>query len=88
MADAYYYAGMAYVQQAMQLDRQNRTARQYKAQRQAYYKKALPYMQRLRELLPDERQKWGAPLYTIYLNLNMGKEFEEIDKLLKDERKE
>ena len=27
--------------------------------------------------------KWAFPLYTIYLNLNMGKEFDEIDKIMK-----
>ena len=34
-------------------------------------------------MVPDEKGLWGLPLYTIYLNLNMGKEFDEIDKLLK-----
>ena len=28
------------------------------------------------------------PLYTIYLNLNMGKEFDEIDALLRNKKKE
>ena len=40
-------------------------------------------MQEYRKLAPNEKAKWGVPLYTIYLNLNMGREFEEIDKLLK-----
>ena len=47
------------------------------------YRKCLPYMQEYRKLAPNEKAKWGVPLYTIYLNLNMGREFEEIDKLLK-----
>jgi hypothetical protein len=32
-------------------------------------------------------RKWSAPLYTIYFNLNMGKEFDEIDKLRNEHRK-
>ena len=48
-----------------------------------YYKKAMPYLQKYRVLAPGEKDKWALPLYTIYLNLNMGKEFDEIDKLLK-----
>ena len=33
------------------------------------------------------KDQWALPLYTIYLNLNMGKEFDEIDKLLNQKRK-
>ena len=40
-------------------------------------------MERYRTLAPDAQSKWAMPLYTIYLNLNMGKEFEEIDGLMK-----
>jgi len=39
-------------------------------------------MERVRQLQPDNVARWGAPLYRIYLNLNMGHEFEEIDYLL------
>ena len=47
------------------------------------YKKALPYLVKYREMEPKEQGKWAFPLYTIYLNLNMGKEFDEIDKVMK-----
>ena len=47
------------------------------------YKKSLPYMEKFRSLCPDEKDKWGAALYNIYFNLNMGKKFEEIDRLLR-----
>jgi hypothetical protein len=49
--------------------------------RQAY-QKALPYLETYRKLMPDEKNKWAPVLYRIYLNLNMGKQFDEIDKLL------
>lgn len=39
-------------------------------------------MERVRELAPQDTARWAAPLYRIYLNLNMGKEFDEIDRIL------
>ena len=33
--------------------------------------------------MPDEKDKWAPSLYRIYLNLNMGRQFDEIDRLLK-----
>jgi hypothetical protein len=47
------------------------------------YQKALPYMERYRALAPQEKDKWAAALYNIYLKLNMGKQFEEIDQMLR-----
>jgi hypothetical protein len=38
-------------------------------------------MERYRQMAPEQKAKWLPALYTIYLNLNMGKEFEEIDRL-------
>ncbi len=46
------------------------------------YRRALEPMERVRELSPDDVDRWGNPLYRIYLNLNMGKKFEEIDAIL------
>ena len=39
-------------------------------------------MEKVRELSPDAINRWGNPLYRIYLNLNMGSKFEEMDHLL------
>lgn len=52
------------------------------AKRRVLYRYALEPMERVRELTPDDIDRWGNPLYRIYLNLNMGKKFEEIDKML------
>lgn len=49
-----------------------------------YYQKARTYMEYYRKLMPEEKRKWGPALYRIYLNLNLGKQFDEIDKLLKE----
>ena len=40
-------------------------------------------MERYRLLKPEEKDKWAAALYNIYLNLNMGREFQEIDRMLR-----
>lgn len=82
MADAYYNAGVAYVNKAFLIEKGNVGAKQRKQIRQLY-QKALPYMERYRALAPQEKDKWAAALYNIYLKLNMGKEFEEIDRLLR-----
>ena len=44
----------------------------------------MPYLQRYRALAPDRKKQWALPLYTIYLNLNMGNEFDEIDKVIRE----
>ena len=45
------------------------------------YRKSLPYMETFRKMAPEQQTKWVPALYAIYLNLNMGREFEEIDKM-------
>lgn len=52
------------------------------SRRVSLYRRALEPMERVRELSPEDVERWGNPLYRIYLNLNMGKKFEEIDTLL------
>jgi len=84
-ADAYLNAGLAYFNRAAKLSKNTIEARKQRSRMLAFYKQALPYIQRYRELKPDNKEKWGLPLYAIYLNLNMGKEFDEIDALLKSE---
>lgn len=83
MAEAYCNAGLAYFNMAVELDKNTQVSRKLHDEIQADYKKALPYLVKYRQLAPTEQSKWAFPLYTIYLNLNMGKEFDEIDKLMK-----
>ena len=77
-ADAYYNAGTACLNMALGMDPRNQ-----KKQIRKMYQKALPYMETYRKLAPQETKKWGDALYRIYFNLNMGKQFDEIDKILK-----
>ena len=78
MAEAYFNAGTAYLNIALNMDPQR-----HKKQIRKMYQKAMPYMENYRKLAPTEKQKWAPALYRIYFNLNMGKQFDEIDKLLK-----
>ena len=81
LPDAYYNLGLAYFNQAIELDKVNQRTRQKRRQIHAFYEKALPYMVRYRQLAPGEKENWVPVLYTIYLNLNMGNEFDEIDRI-------
>lgn len=83
LGDPYYNAGICYFNLAVEQDKNSHNSRKVKEQVEENYKKALPYLVKYREMEPKEQGKWAFPLYTIYLNLNMGKEFDEIDKVMK-----
>ena len=83
LGDPYYNAGICYFNLAVEQDKNSHNSRKMKEQVEENYKKALPYLVKYREMEPKEQGKWAFPLYTIYLNLNMGKEFDEIDKMMK-----
>ena len=78
-AEGFYNAGTACINIALKMD-----SRKQKKQIKKMYEKALPYMETYRQLAPEEVQKWGEALYRIYFNLNMGKQFDEIDRRLKN----
>lgn len=83
LAEAYYNAGVAYINMAFVLEKEKKAT---KKQREAIldkYRKAKPYIEKYRQLAPDKKDRWAAALYNIYYQLNMGKEFEEIDNLLR-----
>ena len=48
-----------------------------------FYEEAKPYYEKVRALKPDQKDLWLQGLYRVYYNLNMGPEFEEIDKMMK-----
>ena len=79
MADAYYNAGTACLNIVLKMD-----SRMHKKQIKRMYQRALPYMEAYRRLAPQEKDRWAPALYRIYFNLNMGKQFDEIDKLLQN----
>ena len=78
MPEAYFNAGTAYV--SMTNGKDTRKDRKFI---RSCYQKARSYMEHYRALAPDEKEKWAPLLYRIYLNLNMGRQFDEIDRLLR-----
>jgi len=79
MPEAYFNAGTAYVSMINGKD-----SRKDRKLIRSYYQKARLYMEHYRALAPEEKEKWAPLLYRIYLNLNMGRQFDEIDRLLRD----
>lgn len=82
LPEPYFNIATAKLNQVLALDRRNQP-RVYRSQMHKLYAEARPYMEAYRKLAPDEKQKWAPALYRIYLNLNMGKQFEEIDKIMR-----
>ena len=48
----------------------------------AFYEKAKPCYEKARALKPDQKDLWLNGLYRVYYNLDMGPEFEEIEKMV------
>ena len=86
--DAYYNKGISYlnialiVKESACMDMKDPQCVADRSKILDLYQKAKPCMEMVRKLQPEAIDRWGNPLYRIYMNLNMGKEFEEIDKLL------
>ena len=77
LPEPYFNAGTAYLNLAEKLD-----AKKDKKLRKSAFISAQMMMERYRALEPEEQQKWAPALYRIYLNLNLGRQFDEIDRLL------
>lgn len=76
----YHNAGMSYYRKALPIAQQKILKKSDRNELVSLYKRALPYLEKYRQLNPDESAIWSRPLYDIYLNLNMGDEFEEMEK--------
>ena len=84
LPEPYFYAGMAYINMALDMEKKGSTTKSVKNKLKELYDKACPYMEKYRTIAPDDKDKWAPALYRIYLNLNMGRKFEEIDKMLNE----
>ena len=78
LPEPYFNAGLAFSSLAEQLDPADE-----KVLRKDYLQKARTYLEYYRLLKPGEKDKWGPLLYRIYLHLNLGREFDEIDRLIR-----
>ena len=88
MDGAYYDKGMSYLNKALIFsetvcnDIRNPKCKADRAKLMELYRCAQKPMEKVRELCPYDSGRWASPLYRIYLNLNMGKEFAEMEKIL------
>ena len=82
MPEPYFNIATVRLNQALMLEQENEP-RKNRQQLQTLYQQARPYMEAYRQLAPDDKERWAPGLYRIYLNLNMGKKFDEIDRLIK-----
>jgi len=86
--DAYYNKGIAYLSKAVLFaetmcnDIRNPQCRKDRETLKGLYRSAQGPMEQVRALSPADSKRWASPLYRIYLNLNMGKEFAEMEKIL------
>ena len=86
--DTHYYIGASYAALADKVslpDNINSAAYRKAIQaRKVYAKAAEPELEAYRTAAPDEQKRWAPLLYQVYLTLNRGKKFAEIDTLLQN----
>lgn len=85
--DIYFNAGVSYINMAVLLEKTGDLSKATRNKILGYYKMSRPYIEKYRQLAPDQKERWASSLYNIYLKLNMGKQFEEINTLIKKMRK-
>ena len=82
MPEAHFNMATAYLNKALLLESENQP-RKNRPRITELYRNAQSYMEAYRKLAPDDKKRWAPALYRIYLNLNMGKQFDEIDRVMK-----
>ena len=90
-ADAYQNLGLCIMNQALDfmdsksnLDYRSSAFKKAQEEEKNYYREALPYYEKLRELAPDSVKKWGIGLQQCYSKLNMAKQLDEIEARMKE----
>ena len=77
-------AGAAWLNKAFEAEHADMKKSARRRYQEDCHRRALPFMERYRALRPDDKDKWAAALYNIYLNLNMGRQFEEIVSIIRN----
>ena len=84
--DGNYYIGAAYCNLAAQVELpttiNSHAYREALKKRRNYYLMARPYLELYRDQAPNRLQLWGPLLYRLYMSLNQGDKFEDIQRLL------
>ena len=91
LSDAYFNLGLCIMFQAQDymdsksnLDYRSKAYKNAVQEQKNYYKKALPYFTKYRELEPSATDKWAIPLQTIYYQIDMSKELNEVEARMKE----
>jgi len=91
LSDAYFNLGLCIMFQAQDymdsksnLDYRSKAYKDAVKEQKEYYKKALPYFTKYRELEPSATDKWAIPLQTIYYQIDMSKELNEVEARMKE----
>ena len=86
LIDMHFYIGAAYCKMASEItlptNINSKSYRDKKLQMQELYKTARPYVEEYRKTHPDKSDRWLPLLERIYWNLNLGRQYEEISKLM------
>lgn len=85
-AEAHYYIGAAYINKVELISMPDHIGtRAYKkalAEQQELYKLAEPELETYQQMAPEAKKQWAPLLYKVYLALNRGKKFAEIEKIM------
>lgn len=85
-AEAHYYIGAAYINLIARISMPDnlgtRAYRKALAEQQRLYLLAEPELETYRRMAPQAKQQWAPLLYKVYLALNRGKKFAEIEALM------
>ncbi len=87
-AEAYSNLGLIYCLQAQDFSEKATTDvndpkyKEDQATLKVFYEKAKPNYEKARELKPDQKDLWLNGLYRVYYNLQMGPEFDALEKLM------
>ncbi|MBO4561819.1 MAG: tetratricopeptide repeat protein [Bacteroidaceae bacterium] len=91
LSDAYFNLGLCimfqasdYMDSKSNLDYRTKAYKDAIKEQKNYYKKALPYFIKYREIEPTSTEKWSIPLQTIYYQLDMSKELNEVESRMKE----
>ena len=91
LSDAYFNLGLCIMFQAQEymdsksnLDYRSKAYKDAVKEQKELYKKALPYFTKYRELEPSATDKWAIPLQTIYYQVDMSKELNEVEARMKE----
>lgn len=84
--EANYFMGASYVGQASALqlpdNALSRSYKKVKKEQNALFAQAEPFLEEYRQQAPQQSKRWAPLLYKVYLALNEGTKFEEIEKFL------